>query len=199
MCLTKQQAIDLLHKHMQNINLRRHCYGVSVAMGAVYDYMQSKGMLTQSEPEKEVWVVFGILHDSDYELTKDDWTKHTLLTLDWLKDSGYSESDPLYLAIQSHNNKVTKLREPETQMEWALECCDELSGFVVACALVMPDKKLAALDLDSVKKKFRSNGFAKAVDRGQIAQCSQRLGIELDDFIKIVLEGMQKEFDWLGL
>ena len=198
--LDKQTAIDLLHSHMQNINLRRHCYGVSVSMGAIYDYLQSKGMLLPTEPVKEVWEIFGVLHDSDYEITKEDWTKHTLITLDWLKEIGYDvDSDPLCLAIKSHNNKITNLREPETQMEWALECCDELSGFIVACALVMPDKKLKDVDFESVKKKFRSNGFAKAVDREQIAQCSQRLGIELDDFIKIVLDGMKSNSDWLGL
>lgn len=197
--MNKTQAIKLLHEHMQNSNLRRHCYGVSYAMGGIYDYLESKKMLKNEEPVKEVWEILGILHDSDYEITKDDWRRHTLETLKWLDEEGINKDDPLYKAIQSHNTKITHLREPETQMEWALECCDELTGFIVACTLVLPDKKLSSLNVESVLKKWKQPAFARAVDRAQIEQCEDKLKIPLKDFIEIVLQAMQKNSSELGL
>ena len=197
--MDKEQAKQTLHKNMQNVNLRRHCYAVSFAMGGIYDYLEGNGKLDSNSPDKETWEVLGLLHDADYELTKDDWSKHTLMTLNWLKDLGVSDEDPLCLAVKSHNNKVTKMREVQTQMEWALECCDELTGFIVACALVQPDKKLASVTVESVLKKWRAPAFARAVDRNQIEQCEKKLGIKLDGFIGIVLKSMQKNTLELGL
>lgn len=196
--MTKDRALEILHEHMQNENLRRHCYAVGYAMGGIYDYLESKNELDPKNQDKETWEALGILHDSDYELTKDDWSRHTLLTLNWLEEEGIEKADPLYKAIQSHNNKVTNLRKPETQMEWALETCDELTGFIVACALVK-DKKLLSVTLDTIKKKWKQKAFAKGVERGQVEQCEEKLGIKLDEFIKIVLKSMQDESDRLGL
>ena len=166
--MNKQQALDLLHKNMQNQNLRRHCYAVGFAMrglreGAIF----KKGLPLESA---ETWEVLGIIHDSDYEITKDDWSKHTILLLEWLKELGMPENDPIYLAVMSHNNKITGLREPTTQMEWALECCDELTGFIVACALVKGGK-LSEVSLETVKKKWKQKAFASGVERSQIEQC----------------------------
>ncbi len=197
--ITKEKALEILHKHMQNQNLRRHSYAVGYAMSAIYDYLKENNMLEDNAPDKETWEVLGILHDSDYELTKDDWDNHTLLTLEWLKNEGLSESDPLYLAEMSHNNKRTGLREPQTQMEWALETCDELTGFIVAVALVQPEKKLSAVKLESIKKKWGQKAFAKGVEREQIEQCETKLNIPIDTFINIVLKAMQSHSDDLGL
>ncbi len=198
--MTKQQALDLLHEHMQNQNLRRHCYAVGFALAGIYDYLAGRNMLSEDSPsDREAWEVLGIIHDSDYELTKDDWTKHTLLTLDWLKEMGISENDHLYKAMQSHNNKITKLREPQTQMEWALECVDELTGFIVACALVMPEKKLESVALESVQKKWKQPAFAKGVIREQSEQVEEKLGIPLPEFMGIVLKVMQEKHEELGL
>jgi len=138
------------------------------------------------------------LHDSDYEITKEDWTRHTILLLEWLKEFGMSETDPIYLAVMSHNNKVTGLREPVTDMEWALECCDELTGFIVACALVKGGK-LSEVTLETVKKKWPQKAFAAGVIREQTEQCQEKLGVSLDGFISIVLKSMQENCDKLGL
>ncbi len=197
--MDKQKALEILNKNMQNINLKRHCLGVSYAMGGIYDYFKDTGRLEDSGLTREDWEVFGILHDSDYEITKDDWEKHTLVTLEWLEKEGVSKEDSIYKAVMSHNNKITKLREPQTQMEWALECCDELTGFVVACALVQPDKKLGSVDIDSILKKWKTPAFARAVDRSQIEQCKDKLNTELKDFIGIVLRSMKDHTNDLGL
>lgn len=196
--MDKDQALQLLHLNMQNTNLRRHCYAVGHSLAGIYDYLEDKNMLEEKSPNRETYQVLGILHDADYELTKDDWTKHTLLTLDWLEKEGISNSDPLYLAIQSHNNKITGLRAPQTQMEWALECCDELTGFIVACALVK-DKKLENVTLDTIKNNWKKKGFAAGVEREQIEQCEEKLQIPLDAFALIVLQAMQRNSTDLGL
>ncbi len=197
--LTHQIATELLHSNMMNINLRRHCYAVSVAMRGLYNYLKSKGNVDSSVENltEEDWGVVGLLHDADYELTKEDTTKHTLVLLDWLKT--YDIHTHIVEAFKSHNTKVTHLREPETLLEWSLECCDELTGFIVACALVRPDRKLSSVDVESVKKKWGAKEFARNVDRKQIEQCGEKLGISLDTFIDVVLKAMQSEAEKLGL
>lgn len=198
--MNKQKALQILNKNMSNVNLKRHCLAVGYAMGAIYNYLKENKKFNGDSPDnQEIWEALGILHDSDYELTKDNWSKHTLLTLDWLQQNGVDESDPLYLAVQSHNNKVTNLRNPQTQMEWALECVDELTGFIVAVALVKPQKNLASVDLKSIKKKWKQKAFAAGVIREQIEQVEEKLNIPLDEFIKLTLKAMQNNNEELGL
>ncbi len=182
--MTRQDAVNLLETHVQNVNLRRHCLAVGVAM---------KALAAKLGGDPVVWEILGIIHDSDWEETKDTPEKHTLLTLERIED------EKLTHAIMSHNTKHTKLAELEGNMEWALECCDELTGFIVACALVLPTKKLADLSVESVLKKFPKKEFAKPVDRSQIAQCEERLGIPLNEFVQITLSAMQEIAPEIGL
>lgn len=140
----------------------------------------------------------GLLHDADWEETKDTPELHTKNTLAWLKAEGISEG-PIIHALMSHNNKHTKLAELDGLMEWALETCDELTGFIVACALIQPEKTLAAVGVDSVMRKWGKKEFARAVDRTQIAQCQEKLGIPLEEFIGITLKAMQDHHAELGL
>lgn len=187
--MTRDQAITLLHTHMQNQNLRRHCYAVGFAMRVL---AQKFG----GDPDE--WEVLGILHDADWEETKDTPEKHTVKTLEWLKKLGIAEG-PLVHAFQSHNTKHTHSAELVGNMEWALETVDELTGFIVAVALVRPDKKLGSVSVESVLKKWKTKEFAKAVDRAQIAQCEEKLGIPLNEFIQITLAAMQDHHEELGL
>jgi predicted hydrolase (HD superfamily) len=128
-----QIALDLLHKNMQSLNLRRHCYAVSVVMRALYRYIKGTGSTESSivNLSEEDWGVVGLLHDADYESTKDSIEKHTVVLLDWLSE--YNLHGHIIDAFKSHNNRNTKLKEPETLLDWSLECCDELTGFIVAC------------------------------------------------------------------
>jgi len=187
--INKQQATDLLHAHMQNINLRRHCY----AVGAVMRVLAGK---LAGNPDE--WEVLGILHDADWEETKDNPDEHTLRTLAWLKEIGLTDG-PIVRALQSHNNKRTPLAELEGKMEWSLETCDELTGFIIAVALVRPDKKLETVELHSIMKKWKNKEFAKGVIREQIAECEEKLGIPLNDFIQIALSAMKSIHEELGL
>ncbi|HBY10195.1 TPA: phosphohydrolase, partial [candidate division WWE3 bacterium] len=129
--------------------------------------------------------------------TKDNPGRHTIELLEWLEN--YEVPTELLEVFRSHNSKTTQLRTPETQLEWTLECCDELTGFIVAVALVMPEKKLEQVTVDSVLKKFRQKEFARQVDREQISQCEEKLGISLNDFVSLTLEAMKKNSELLGL
>lgn len=198
---TKQNALDLLHEKMQNQNLRRHCYAVGKVLATLYDYYAQKGVpanfVDMGALSREEWEVVGILHDADWEITAHDETNHTVMLLDWIKDSDLPEE--MLNVFKSHNNKITGLREPQTLLEWTLECLDELTGFIVAVALMMPSKKLAEVTAESVIKKFAKKDFAKAVNREQITQCEQKLGISVNDFVALTLKTMQDEHELLGL
>ena len=187
--MDKDQAITLLHAHMQNQNLRRHCYAVGFALHALAQKLDG-------DPDE--WEILGILHDADWEETKDTPEKHTVKTLEWLKELGIAEG-PLTHAFQSHNTKHTHLAELEGNMEWALETVDELTGFIVAVTLVRPDKKLESVGIDSIMKKWKTKEFAKAVDRAQIALCEEKLKIPLNEFIQTTLTAMQDHHEELGL
>lgn len=187
--ITKQQATELLHSHTGNQNLRRHMYAVGFAMRA---------LATKLGGNPDEWEVLGLLHDADWEETKDTPDNHTKHTLAWLKDLGETEG-PIVHAIMSHNAKRTHLADLEGPMEWALETVDELTGFIVAVALVRPEKKLETVAVESVQKKWKNKEFAAAVDRSQIAQCEEKLGIPLPEFIAITLNAMKAEHEMLGL
>ncbi len=203
--ITREKAIELLHNHTQNQNLRRHMYAVGAVMKALAFNLWDANKLAETDKRgntcaelAEAWEKLGLLHDADWEETKDAPNEHTRRTLEWLKDLGEIDG-PIVHALMSHNTKLTHLAELTGAMEWALETCDELTGFIVAVALVRPEKKLETVTVDSVLKKWKNKEFAKAVDRGQIAQCEEKLGIPLKEYIQIVLSAMQAISQELGL
>ncbi len=194
--MTRDQALKLLHDNVQNVNLRKHCYAVEAVMGALYDRLENG---QKSDIERNKWKIAGLLHDADYELTKDDAkSRHTKQVLKWLKDLNV-EID-IYDAVASHAWKfVDGAPMPKTKMQWALYTCDELTGFIVAVALVRPDKKLASVTVDSVMNKWNSPSFAAGVNRKQIEECEARLGIPIREFVQIALSAMQSIHEDLGL
>ncbi len=191
------QALDLLHKNVVNQNLRRHCYAVEAVMRALYKRLEDHH---QTESDEDLWGIAGLLHDADYEMTKNNDPKktHTKHILEWLKKAD-AEVD-IYDAVASHAwGYVEGAPVPATKMQWALYTCDELTGLIVAVALVKPDKKLATVTVDSVMKKWSSPSFAAGVDRNQIKECEARLGIPVIEFVEIALRAMQGIHDDLGL
>jgi predicted hydrolase (HD superfamily) len=193
--LDLQTSTEILHKNMKNKNLRKHCYAVGKAMSAYYDYYKEQGRNTGSLT-KEEWEIIGILHDSDWELTTETPEQHTLMLLEWLKE--YDVPQEMLNVFRSHNNKITKLREPETLLEWTLECCDELTGFIVAVTLITPGKKISDVSVERVLKKFKQKEFARAVDRRQILQCEEKVNVPSKEFIEITLKAMQENAELLG-
>jgi len=194
--LTLESATELLHQHMKNKNLRRHCYAVGKTMAAYHDFYKQAGRDT-GPMSRDEWEIIGILHDSDWEKTTDDPTQHTLELLKWLEV--YDVHEEILNVFRSHNNPITNLREPETLLEWTLECCDELTGFIVAITLVTPSKKLADVTVERVLKKFKQKEFARAVHREQITQCEQKVGVSINDFVQVTLRAMQENAGILGL
>ncbi len=194
--LTLQSALDILQNNMQNKNLRKHCYAVGKALSGFYDYYTSKGRDT-GKLTNEQWETVGILHDADWEKTTNSPERHVFELLEWLRE--YDVNEEMLNAIKTHNFKETKIKEPQTLLEWTLECCDELTGFIVAVALVMPNKKLSEVTVETIFKKFKQKEFAKAVEREQILQCKDRVGVEPLEFVRVTLESMQKSSVLLGL
>lgn len=136
---------------------------------------------------EETWGLCGLLHDADYELTRNTPEKHTL----YLEEKiGKALPKEVMYAIKAHNYKFTNVA-PVTAMDWALYTCDELTGFIVACGLVQKDKKLANVTVDMVLKKMQDNSFAKSVDRAQIVVCEEKLGFPIREYVAIVLGSMQ--------
>jgi putative nucleotidyltransferase with HDIG domain len=189
--MTRKQALDLLHKHMKNVNLRRHCYAVEAVMRALARHFKE---------DEDTWGIAGLIHDADYEKTRDKDPKknHTKEVLRWLKE--LETKTDIYDAVATHAwGYVDDAPEPKTKMQWALYCCDELTGLIVAVALVKPDKRLSSVSVESITKKWNQKSFAAGVDREQIENCKSRLGIPLDVFIKIALEAMQGISEEIGL
>lgn len=187
--MTRPQALELLHSKMQNQNLRKHCYGVEAVM---------KALATHFKENEDAWGLAGLLHDADYELTKNDPAKHVVTVVAWLKELGVDEE--IINAIYAHGWKfVDGCPQPNNKMEWSLYCCDELTGLIVAVALVRPDKKLSSVTIESILKKWGNKAFAAGVNRSQIEFCEEKLGIKLNDFIQIALTAMQGISRELGL
>lgn len=197
--ITREQALNLLRENMQSVNLRRHCYSVEAVMRALARRLggdEEKPSDTKAMEDK--WGIVGLLHDADYEKTKDTPQKHTLITIEWLKKAGETDDEVLG-AILSHNYSHTGQNPPANKLEWSLYCCDELTGFIVAVALVRPDKRLASVTVEKIMNKWNEKSFAAGVHREQIAECEQRLGIPLSEFVALTLEAMQAQADELGL
>jgi putative nucleotidyltransferase with HDIG domain len=188
--MTRKQANKLVGKHLKNPNLRKHCMAVEAVM---------RGLARHFNEDEDTWGIAGLVHDVDYEKTKDDVKKkHTKLALKWLEELD-ARSD-VKDAVASHAwGYVDSAPKPQSKMGWALYCCDELTGLIIAVALVKPDKKLSSVSVESVMKKWNSKSFAAGVDRSQIEMCEEKLDIPLKEFVGLALESMQAISKDLGL
>ena len=196
--MTRAQAHKLLLEHMSQPNLIRHCLAVEAVMKSLAVRLNHGLSESAIKEVQEKWGVVGLLHDGDYEETKLTPERHTLEMAEWLKKEEVTDKE-IIDAILSHNYSHTGQNPPQNKLEWALYCCDELTGFIVAVTLVRPDKKISTVTVESVEKKWREKGFAAAVKREQIAECEARIGIPLREFIQIALSAMQAISDDLGL
>lgn len=203
--MTHDEAIRALTTLVKNENLRRHCLAAGACMRslAVYFKEHHKGGLSlfglgsKSDINPDSWETVGLLHDADYERTKDRPLEHTVIVLDEVRSLGLSLSPEEVSAIKFHNHENTK--EKESLMGWAIYACDELTGLIVACTLVRPEKKLATVTPEFVLQKYKEPAFAKGALRDRIAECEPKLSIKLDDFVKICLTAMQGIAPELGL
>jgi len=156
-----------------------------------------KSLARYFNEDEDVWEIVGLLHDGDYEETKSTPELHTIRMHEWLKKDGVTDKHILE-AILSHNYVHTGQNPPKNKLEWGLYCCDELTGLIVAVALVK-EAKLANVTVESIMNKWNKSAFAGGVDRKQIEECESRLGIPLGEFIEIALGAMQNIHEELGL
>lgn len=143
---------------------------------------------------EEAWGLVGLLHDIDYEKTEAQPERHSLLSEEILKGAVPEE---FTRAIKTHNFEHTNVM-PETRMEKALVACDAISGLLVACALVMPSRKLADVRAETIGKKFKDKDFARGAKRARIVSCEE-VGIPREAFFEIALEGLRKVAAEIGL
>src|SRR2546423_2303647 len=181
----RNAAWNLLTEFTQSESLRKHALAVEACMRA---YARKFGA------DEELWGTVGLLHDFDYEKypTPQD---HPYKGNEILKVRGYS--DEIRRAIMSHAEYSGVSRD--TQMEKALFACDELAGFITACALVKPGKSLAEVEAKSVRKKMKDKAFARSVNRNDITSGAAELGVDLEEHIAFCIEAMKGIAKELGL
>lgn len=190
--ITRQQALEILKENIGNENLRKHHYAVAAAMRDLQDYFSRKGPIAETA---EVWEIVGLLHDADYEETKNNPKRHAAVIAEQLEKMGVE--DNVTHAIKAHNYEYLDV-EPQSKMDWSLIACDDLTGLIVAVALVHPNG-LGDVTVESVMKKFNSPSFASGADRERIKMCEEKLGINLEEFVRVVLGAMKGAREELGL
>src|SRR6188472_1967894 len=183
--MNRDSALALMHEYTQSESLRRHMLAVEAAMRA---YARKYGA------DEEKWGLVGLLHDFDYERWPDP-PDHPLKGAAILAEKGYP-ADVIY-AIKSHADYLTACPRVN-RLDKALYACDELAGFVTACAMVRPER-LAGMQASSVKKKLKAKGFAASINRDDITRGAADLGVDLDEHIQFVIDAMTPIAGELGL
>jgi putative nucleotidyltransferase with HDIG domain len=179
-----------MHEYTASEALRKHMYAVEIAMRA---------MAEKANENPDDWGVVGLLHDFDYERFPNQahspTEEHPAEGVRILTGQGFPEA--WGRAIMGHGNYTGVPRD--TALARALFAVDELCGFLVACALVRPEKSLAQVQVASVKKKLKDKAFARGVSREDVIQGAAEIGVPLDDHIAFVLEALKPHEAKLGL
>ena len=182
---TREDAWKLLTEYTQSASLLKHALAVEAAMRAC--------ALKYGEDE-ELWAVTGLIHDFDYERhpTLDE---HPMAGVAILEELGWPAE--IITAVKGHSRELDVTRE--SMMAKSLFAVDELTGFIAACTLVRPDKNIASLKVKSVRKKWKTAGFARGVNREDIELGASELGVDLAEHIGFVIEAMGVVAFELGL
>jgi len=181
----RDEALALLHEYTRKPGLIKHALAVEAAMRA---YARNE------EADEHAWGLVGLLHDFDYERWPDA-ENHPWRGSEILERRGYPEW--FRRAILSHADYTGVDRS--SRLEKVLYACDELCGFLTACALVTPGRSLGEVRVKSVKKKMKSKAFAASVNRDDIVRGAEEIGVALDEHIAFVLEAMKGIANELGL
>ena len=181
----REEAWCLLTEFTHSESLRKHALAVEACMKA---YARKYG------EDAELWGIVGLLHDFDYDRYP-SLEEHPFKGSEILKERGWP--DEIRRAIMSHAEYTGVTRD--SAMEKALFACDELAGFITACALVKPGKSLAEVEAKSVRKKMKDKAFARSVNRNDIVNGAADLGVELEEHIAFCIEAMKGIAKELGL
>lgn len=184
--MNRDTALELLHLHVKNENMIRHCLASEAVM---------RGIARRLGRDEEKWGLAGLLHDLDVELTHADPVVHGTQTEVLLKDYGV---DPDILdAIRMHN-EVAAGKSRETEFQHALAAGETITGLIFATTFVYPDRKLASVKPKSVVKRMKEKAFAASVKRENILECEQ-IGIPMDEFATLAIAAMLPIAGELGL
>ncbi|ACZ38062.1 HDIG domain-containing metalloprotein [Sphaerobacter thermophilus] len=186
--MDRAEAWQLVTEYTTQPHLLRHMLAVEAAMRA---YAERFG------EDPDLWGLVGLLHDFDYERYPDISVEgHPVVGAKILRERGCSEE--VVRAILSHAEDITGVK-PESLMERTLVAVDELTGFLVAVALVRPTKSILDVEVKSVRKKWKVKEFAAAVNRQQIEEAAAAINMPLDEHIQVVLDAMKANAEALGL
>lgn len=181
--ISRDDALNWVKSEIHAPNLIKHILAVEASCRRLAEHFGE---------DPEYWGMAGLLHDLDYELTVNTPEKHTRLTAEWLREKEFDEG--IIHAVMAHAEAVA----PESRLDWAIYAIDPTTGLIVAAALMHPSKKLAGLDVPFIMKRYKEKRFAAGARREAIAACSN-LGLSLEDFLGLVLDGMKRISDELGL
>lgn len=193
--ITREEALKFLDEKIENRNIIKHMLATEALMGGVYDTLKVKEASGLSGT-KEEWMMAGLLHDGDY-CEEVPMEKQGIQVTEWLRERGCEIPKNVAQAMAAHNlaTGVT----PKNLMDWAIFCGDSLTGLIVAAALVLPSKKLADVTTDMVLRRFKEKAFARGTRREDIKMCEEKLGLSLEEFVKVCLSAMQQIAPQLGL
>lgn len=184
--MSRQESLKLLDEYVSSLALKRHMFAVEAAVRA---YARKFG------EDEELWGTVGLLHDFDYE----KWPNppdHPIEGSKILRERGYSEE--VIYAILSHADYLSDRFPRRSKLDKTLYACDELCGFITACAMVRPER-LVGLSAKSVRKKLKQLSFAAAVNRSDITNGAADLGVDLDEHIEFCAAAMNEVAAELGL
>ncbi|MEM1508639.1 MAG: HDIG domain-containing protein [Thermofilaceae archaeon] len=186
--MNRQEALRFLTGYLKDERMVKHC----IAVGAIM-----RDVARKLKEDENLWELTGLLHDIDYDVTNRDMTQHGLDAIHILKGLLPEVAIDAIASHNEHNGHTPGSPEAE-RLTHALRSSDHASGLIIATALVMPNKRLAEVKLDSLMKKFKQKDFARGVDRSRLREC-ELLGLSLEEFLAISLESMKKVAGELGL
>ncbi|RKO67809.1 HD domain-containing protein [Desulfofundulus salinus] len=183
--MTRDEAYTLLTRHLKTRNLVKHSLAVEAVM---------RGLARHFGQDEDIWGLAGLLHDIDYDWTKDEPARHSMEGADLLAREGLPEE--IVYAVRAHNEVHGLPRQ--SLLDKALYASDPLTGLIVAGALIKPEKKLSAIDVPFLLNRFHEKSFARGANREQIKSCSE-MGLSLEEFMEIGLKSMQGIAGEMGL
>ncbi len=189
-------AWALLTEWTHGESLRKHALGVETCVAA-YGAVEADRLELAGEAREELLTLYAttaLLHDFDYE-KHPSLDEHPFVGVRELERLGWPEATRTAILGHATYSGVPRV----THLDKVLFACDELSGFLTACALVKPSKAIADVEVTSVRKKLKDKAFAKGVNRQDVIQGAEELGVELDDHIGFCLRAMQRRASELGL
>jgi len=181
--MNREEAVELVWKHLTEDTMRKHVLAVETVM---------RGLARHFGEDEETWGLAGLLHDLDYEQTRDDPDRHGRMSGEMLEQMGVDAV--IVNAVMAHADKC----ERDCLLNRCIYAADPVTGLVIAAALVRPEKKLEPVKLKSLKKRFKEKRFAAGADRDRM-KAIEEAGMSLEEFLGTALESMKKISDDLGL